>query len=1123
MNWLNTKALRLICTIALIVSMTGYYVITPAVVLAEDVQIEQTVQSDKKLQTMDESKIRVLRDCEVYNFSKSSDDQVRIEGKGEYRFTGDRENVRVIISPKENDNITVYFENGLSISSGPESNAGESCPAIMINEAEGATVTLKTSVNATATVRGCGDAPGIAKSGNQTKLVFDVEKSDSPGHLKVYSGTANAYAIGNEVSGNGEYTVGNIEFNAGEVSANVDATGPVGPGIGASGSSTMNNLVINGGVVNGGINGHIAAVTINGGHVIAHGSTGSAGIGSGDTNIEINGGTIEATGGSDAAGIEGKTVSVTGGHVTATGGSSAAGIEGDTIVIDGGNVAATGSNGISAHSSLIINGGTISAAVVTGGKYDINCGGTIKIDGGTIHASSYNKTPENSFGDKLQRTWFHIMDNNDNVLPEKNIQEINIGNIDYTYGINDVTTDADGILYLLLPEAATVKEAVIEDKTYAGSVLAGKLTDNDKKNVFLKESREYTITYVSNRPVAATNEPIGTMADSKGLSIDEGVNISYCEYKLEGYYFKNWCLTADNSGQNFGAGEQFRNDDFRYGKNVKLYAQWSPKEYVIVLDPGEGTKLYNPASPKKNMTVYYDAQEGLPEFNQNFKAPEGKTFIGWKVDETGSIYKDKARFVNLCSEDENGELKGYTLAAQYVDESDTTIVLAKDHEPLTGMAGKLKLVSSSGTEVGNFEEIKPGVYTIRDGSVYDGEYDIKLDGYKPSRVHANIQDGVSSVYYVNYYTITAASDEGLKAEVKYSAYPDDGMASSVVAPEGEDISLEVQVNDPGYPGVKFDRWKIVSGSNNHFISSQPENFTNLEQRMIIDNTLTLFAAADTGTYDIKFLANKPAGSGILLEGEMEDQTVKYGKETQLNANMFTIKGYRFDGWNTSRDGKGVDYKDRDTISNLGDDEHPTVHLYAKWTKLPEAKPALIAYGKAYTTSQTIGWTKVTDAAGYDIYSAKCGKALKKVKSVSASKTTYTRYKLSSSGKYKYVVKAYKKVNGKKTYIKTSPTIFLANKKAKYSNITAIKTTVGKITLNKGKTTYIKTTVTKKSSSKKILWKNYTATMIRYISTNKNVATVSSTGKITAKDGGSCYIYAIAPSGVYSKYKITVNL
>ena len=62
-----------------------------------------------------------------------------------------------------------------------------------------------------------------------------------------------------------------------------------------------------------------------------------------------------------------------------------------------------------------------------------------------------------------------------------------------------------------------------------------------------------------------------------------------------------------------------------------------------------------------------------------------------------------------------------------------------------------------------------------------------------------------------------------------------------------------------------------------------------------------------------------------VEGTMPSQTVTAKKDTALNANTFTRKGYNFKGWNTATDGTGTPYEDKATVNLTAD-----TTLYAQW-------------------------------------------------------------------------------------------------------------------------------------------------------------------------------------------------
>ncbi|MBO4910098.1 MAG: fibronectin type III domain-containing protein [Lachnospiraceae bacterium] len=179
--------------------------------------------------------------------------------------------------------------------------------------------------------------------------------------------------------------------------------------------------------------------------------------------------------------------------------------------------------------------------------------------------------------------------------------------------------------------------------------------------------------------------------------------------------------------------------------------------------------------------------------------------------------------------------------------------------------------------------------------------------------------------------------------------------------------------------------------------------------------------------------------------------------------------------------------------------------------------------KVTKKSITLKWNKVKGAEGYIIYGNKCAKGNKylKIAELSAGKKTFTQKKLKKGTYYKYLVVAYKTVNGKQTVITTSKTIHAATKGGKVGNAKSIKVkkpSSKKKTLKVGKKFTLKTKQI--PESKKLKIKKHRN--ICYESSDPAIATVSSKGKIKAKAKGKCYIYIYAQNGVYSKVKITVK-
>lgn len=63
---------------------------------------------------------------------------------------------------------------------------------------------------------------------------------------------------------------------------------------------------------------------------------------------------------------------------------------------------------------------------------------------------------------------------------------------------------------------------------------------------------------------------------------------------------------------------------------------------------------------------------------------------------------------------------------------------------------------------------------------------------------------------------------------------------------------------------------------------------------------------------------------------MDDQTFTYDQNEKLTKNEYSIAGYKFNGWNTSKDGKGTSYSDEADILNMSSTNNSNIKLYAQW-------------------------------------------------------------------------------------------------------------------------------------------------------------------------------------------------
>lgn len=185
--------------------------------------------------------------------------------------------------------------------------------------------------------------------------------------------------------------------------------------------------------------------------------------------------------------------------------------------------------------------------------------------------------------------------------------------------------------------------------------------------------------------------------------------------------------------------------------------------------------------------------------------------------------------------------------------------------------------------------------------------------------------------------------------------------------------------------------------------------------------------------------------------------------------------------------------------------------------------------KQTKTSVTLQWNIIKDADGYFVYGNRCNTGTKSYKYrklatiTGGDISTWTQKDLKKGTYYKYVVKAYRLVNGKKVVTDTSISVHAVTGGGQYGNAKAVSVTqignkknVSKITLKMGKTAQIKAKEVKKDN------KIERHRKLCYESSNTKVATVTPDGLIRATGKGTCTIWVYAQNGVYKTLKITVK-
>ena len=355
---------------------------------------------------------------------------------------------------------------------------------------------------------------------------------------------------------------------------------------------------------------------------------------------------------------------------------------------------------------------------------------------------------------------------------------------------------------------------------------------------------------------------------------------------------------------------------------------------------------------------------------------------------------------------------------------------------------------------------------------------------------------------------------------------------------GETLQLTATVK-PSYADNKTITWK-----------SSDEKVATVDKdgkvTAVANGTATITATSADGKHSATAaITVKIAPEKLTLTAENKTLT-KVGDTLQITAKIEPDNAYDKLIWKSSDervatvdvDGKVTAAGNGKAIITATTEDGKLSESVTITVKIPE-KPAVNAitgYGnlKARSVTQTnnsikVEWSRLSGADGYIVYGSQCngnGKAYKykKLATITNGKTrTWTHTKLKKATYYKYIVKAYKLVDGKKVITDISVSVHAVTKGGNYGVAKAVSVTkignkknVTEVILKKGKTAQITAAEVKKDKKIKHHRK------LCYESSNPNVATVTAKGMIKAIGKGSCTVWVYAQNGVYKAITVTVK-
>lgn len=548
-----------------------------------------------------------------------------------------------------------------------------------------------------------------------------------------------------------------------------------------------------------------------------------------------------------------------------------------------------------------------------------------------------------------------------------------------------------------------------------------------------------------------------------------------------GHTFHSYNTKEDGTGTSY-----INTYTHNIASDITLYPQWTPKQYNIVfVTNADGISV-------DNKTVTYNQDVGeLPKLSKI-----GYYHRGWY---SNSDFQDYISASSTLS-------KGSSSFDHLSFDSPNVYLYAKwEALPCTfyynTMGGKLPSECSSSFRV-NYDE-KCGVLATPTKQGYTFSHWRLGNGTKVySNMVIPIADTVAPLecrLYAEYIPISS--------KITFNAN------GGVVATEDKTVAYDETYGDlptPTRKGYTFKGW---------FTQEQGGTQVQSKDYVRITQDITLYAQweknpgesseADTETEnpeDPKVEDNKEADNGNPEAPKVEDS------KQEDNSNPDNTKAE----------------DDKNEAAAITDE---TILSRTDDSDIKGSTFALIQARAIKTTKNSIRlkWKSVKNADGYIIYGNKCGKKnkYKKIKTiVGGNKTQYTQKKLKKGTYYKYIVRAYKLVNGKPVTMVASKTIHASTTGGKYGNAKAVKLKTGKklkkksgtyvLTLKKNKTFTVKATEVKKSKKIKKHRK------IAFESTNASIASVNKKGQIKGKNKGSCYVYAYAQNGVFAKIKVTVK-
>jgi len=395
-----------------------------------------------------------------------------------------------------------------------------------------------------------------------------------------------------------------------------------------------------------------------------------------------------------------------------------------------------------------------------------------------------------------------------------------------------------------------------------------------------------------------------------------------------GFYFAGWF--RDSNGEDkvpTNSNGEFVLDANTYFSDITLYAGWSQNRYTVTYQPNKPSNASNDITGNTADSEHFYGTNG--SLSKNGFALVGWNFVEWntQADGFGVGYQSGSNVNDLTTEN-NGVVTLYAIWRQ----NQYTIKYDKN-KPSNASNGVLGNMDDTVAKYDQEVKLADNVYSLKGWKF--------VNWYTDQNQTNTIADGevVKNLSQVGGATVFLyAHFEATRYTIKFDSNKPN-IASQNVTGTMSDIPMEF---DDGVAlptsDYKLYGWELEGfntqpdGSGQGFvIGDQLINLNEINDNVVDNATITLYAIWRQYTFEIVYDSNIPSNASSNIVGSMPNDTFNFDQDSNLSSNNYTLQGWTFKEWNTSPDGSGKGFVDGAIVKGSDADSNRQLKLYAIWT------------------------------------------------------------------------------------------------------------------------------------------------------------------------------------------------